>query len=388
MMFSVQPSRSRQAPTALLLTAALAATAGCSGPAGQNSLTAPSAVTAVDQTVAVSSVPDSGSKDVEPSPDPMPPVPLPPAERSGPAAVSFPPRTEALLFRTALEAKYRDGLRRSSVLTFVDQEGTVVWVQEYLRYRVNLCSHVDAILRVFQQIDGFGIQPVCGVTNSATFPPRQQPLDFMVQLEAKYRDSLRRTAGPTYVDVEGNVIWVQEYFRYRVSGCDHPTSQQKAFDQIDGRGVPADCGSTAPGGGVTVTGTLLGGGLTYHRLDIISSGTREIVLTWADGSVDLDLALTDSSCTVFTSSCRFYGFSIASVGTSERLSLFMRAGESYNIWVENASSRSQSYNLSVRLTGAVVAPLTGAGADSAGPQSGARGTESPGVLKQRGSGSN
>lgn len=387
MMSSLQAGRCRQAPAALLLTAALAVTAGCSGPAGQNSPTAPSAVTAVDQTVAVGvgSVPDSGSKDVEPSPDPVPPVPLPPAERSGPTAVSFPPRTEALLFRTALEAKYRDGLRRSSVLTFVDQEGTVVWVQEYLRYRVNLCSHVDAIMRVFQQIDGFGIQPVCGVTNSATFPPRQQPLDFMVQLEAKYRDGLRRTAGPTFVDVEGNVIWVQEYFRYRVSGCDHPTSQQKAFDQIDGRGVPADCGS---GSGINITGTLSGGGLTFHRLDVLSNGTREIVLTWPDGSVDLDMALTDSSCTVFTSSCRFYGFSVASVGTSERLTLSMRAGESYNIWLENVSSRSQSYTLSVRLTGAAVAPLTGAGADSAGPQSGARGTESPGVLKRRGSGSN
>lgn len=172
------------------------------------------------------------------------PVPLP--ETSGPSAVTFPPRNEALLFRTALEAKYRDGLRRSAGQSFVDQEGTVVWVQEYLRYRVNLCPHSDAVLRVLMQIDGFGIQPVCGVTNTATFPARQQPLDFMVQLEAKYRDGLRRASSASFVDVEGNVIWTQEYYRYRVSTCDHFSSQQKVFDQIDGRGIAADCTRVTP----------------------------------------------------------------------------------------------------------------------------------------------
>jgi len=157
------------------------------------------------------------------------------------ADVVFPPRSEPLLFRTALEAKYRDGLRRPMVQTFVDQEGTVVWVQEYLRYRVNLCSHAEAVLRVFRQIDGQGVQPTCGSVSTATFPPRQEPLDFMVQLEAKYRDGLRRPAGASNVDVEGNVIWTQEYMRYRVATCGHSEAQQKVFDQIDGRGVAADC---------------------------------------------------------------------------------------------------------------------------------------------------
>lgn len=158
-----------------------------------------------------------------------------------PADVTFPPRSEPLLFRTALESKYRDGLRRSAVPTYVDQEGTVVWVQEYLRYRVNLCAHAEAVQRVFRQIDGQGVQPTCGTTTSAVFPPRQEPLDFMVQLDAKYRDGLRRPAVTSYVDVEGNVIWTQEYLRYRVSNCGHTEAQQKVFDQIDGRGVARDC---------------------------------------------------------------------------------------------------------------------------------------------------
>jgi len=91
------------------------------------------------------------------------------------------------------------------------------------------------------QIDGRGIASECGTTSTATFPPRNEPLAFMVELEAKYRDALRRPAGSSFVDVEGNVIWTQEYLRYRVSTCTHAVAQQKVFDQIDGRGVQADC---------------------------------------------------------------------------------------------------------------------------------------------------
>ena len=160
---------------------------------------------------------------------------------SGTMAITFPPRNEPLEFRSALETKYRDGLRRPSVQTYVDQEGTVVWTQEYLRYRVNLCSHADAVSRVLAQIDGQGISSTCGSANTATFPPRNEPFAFMQQLEAKYRDALRRPAGSSFVDVEGNIVWTQEYLRYRVSSCSHAIAQQKVFDQIDGRGVQADC---------------------------------------------------------------------------------------------------------------------------------------------------
>jgi hypothetical protein len=164
---------------------------------------------------------------------------LPPV--SGPADVSFPPRNEPLAFRTALETLYRDSLRRPAVQTFVDQEGTIVWTQEYLRYRVNLCPHATAIAAVMSQIDGRGAPAICGGAGTATFPPRNEPLDFMIQLEAKYRDGLRRTAAPSFVDVEGNIVWTQEYLRYRVSGCGHDSSQQRVFDQIAGRGIAADC---------------------------------------------------------------------------------------------------------------------------------------------------
>ena len=162
-------------------------------------------------------------------------------EVSRPSDVTFPPRNEPLMFRLLLENLYRDSLRRTAVPTFVDQEGTVVWTQEYLRYRVNLCSHAAAVAAVMTQIDGGASPPACGSTSTATFPPRNEPLDFMIQLEAKYRDGLRRTATPSFVDVEGNIVWTQEYLRYRVGGCSHDGAQQRVFDQIAGRGIAPEC---------------------------------------------------------------------------------------------------------------------------------------------------
>jgi len=76
-------------------------------------------------------------------------------------AIPFPPRNEGLLFMNRLDDTYRDALRRSLGSSFVNNEGAVVWVLEYLRYRLNRCNHGDATTKVFQQIRGQGIQPVC-----------------------------------------------------------------------------------------------------------------------------------------------------------------------------------------------------------------------------------
>jgi len=75
--------------------------------------------------------------------------------------IPFPPRNEGLDFMNALQVKYRDGLRRGAGSSYVNSEGAVVWVLEYLRYRLNSCSHGDATTKVFMQIRGQGIQPVC-----------------------------------------------------------------------------------------------------------------------------------------------------------------------------------------------------------------------------------
>ncbi len=268
----VQSSRKRRAGMVIAVTLALAS--ACSGPGGQNGPTTPSAAAPQSlTTVAIGAHANASNDRVTETElvDAHLPAPSPSFERSGPTDVTFPPRTEPLLFRTALEAKYRDGLRRPSGSTFVDQEGTVVWTQEYLRYRVNLCSHADAVIRVFRQIDGFGVPLTCGNPTTAIFPPRNEPLDFMVQLEAKYRDGLRRPPGSSFVDVEGNIVWTQEYLRYRVSTCSHILAQTKVFDQIDGRGVQADCTPPPVAPPAPSPTTPPTGSSSFYSLTVVSS---------------------------------------------------------------------------------------------------------------------
>jgi hypothetical protein len=162
---------------------------------------------------------------------------------SGPMDVLFPSRADAFEFRNQLETKYQTGLGRSASLTSVDREGEVVWTQEYIRYRVNGCDHATATARVMAQIDGNAPGGICAENRDFViqFPPRDHILDFRRQLETKYLQSLARGPAPTFVDIEGSVIWTQEYLRYRVNECDHNSAVVKVMAQIDGGAVSATC---------------------------------------------------------------------------------------------------------------------------------------------------
>jgi hypothetical protein len=158
------------------------------------------------------------------------------------AALAFPPRNETLQFRLDLEAKYRNDLRRPIGGTYADPEGSVVWTQEFLRYRTSQCRTDQAIGRIVAQINGGGVQPVCGIAPlAAAFPPRNETLSFRLALEDVYRDSLGRMLTPTAVDPEGDVVWIQEYIRYRLSGCSNSQATQRVLQQIDGLGIAPTC---------------------------------------------------------------------------------------------------------------------------------------------------
>jgi hypothetical protein len=88
----------------------------------------------------------------------------------------FPPRDLPNLFQVQLEGAYRDVLRRSLLLSYVDTEGANVWLAEYLRYRVaGGCDHSTAESKVFIQIQGGGVQPVCGSAPVPTPVPTPTP---------------------------------------------------------------------------------------------------------------------------------------------------------------------------------------------------------------------
>lgn len=131
---------------------------------------------------------------------------------SGPMDVLFPSRGDSFEFRNQLETKYETGLNRAAAPTFVDREGEVVWVQEYMRYRVNGCDHAGASQRVFAQIDGNPPAAICAENPGGLvlFPPRSEALAFRQDLEVKYQQ-MSRAASSSFVDAEGGVIWTQEY---------------------------------------------------------------------------------------------------------------------------------------------------------------------------------
>lgn len=266
----------------------------------------------------------------------------------GSRAVAFPPRNEPLDFRTRLEFKYRDSLQRAPIDSYVDLEGSIVWTQEYLRYRLNGCAHADAVQRVFSQIDGGAIQGGCGA-ETTVFPPRNEPFAFRVQLEAKYRDGLRRPATPTYVDPEGDIVWTQEYLRYRVSGCFHEEALAKVFDQVDGRGVARACAPPVQVINSSISGAVDVFSLTMFSVTAQRAATHEFVLTWGDPSVDLDLVLTDPACTPTSTDCRAFAGSVSPTGTLERFSFFMRQGEAFRLFVINYAHVPQSFQIDVRL---------------------------------------
>ena len=207
-----------------LLICTLALVAGCSRNPERSLLASPTAPSAAEP----------GSL--------LGPTSVAPGGISGKFDVSFPPRNDSFDFRNQLETKYQTGLGRSAAPTFVDREGEVVWTQEYMRYRTNGCDHASATQRVMAQIDGQPAGQICGAPPDGliAFPPRTDSLDFRRQLESKYQQ-FNRGASQSTVDAEGGVVWTQEYLRYRVNQCDHPTSVQKVFSQIDGGGVSPTC---------------------------------------------------------------------------------------------------------------------------------------------------
>ena len=227
------------------------------------------------------------------------PTSVAPGGISGKFDVSFPPRNESFDFRNQLETKYQTGLGRAAAPTYVDREGEVVWTQEYMRYRTNGCDHGSATQRVMAQIDGQPAGQVCGPPPDGliAFPPRTDSFDFRQQLESKYQQ-FGRGFSQSSVDAEGGVIWTQEYLRYRVNQCDHATSVQKVFSQIDGGGVAPTCFvppclfTIAP-----ATHNVPGPGGTFTAIVTKTSGDCTFTAESLGSFVSLDSGTTGSAAT-------------------------------------------------------------------------------------------
>jgi hypothetical protein len=97
--------------------------------------------------------------------------------------------------------------------------------------------------KIRTQIQGLGLPAVCGLPPGGTvpFPPRNETYAMRLELENIYKDELKRAPSQSAVDVEGDVVWVQEYLRYRLNGCSHDQATSRVLTQIGGGGIPPVC---------------------------------------------------------------------------------------------------------------------------------------------------
>ncbi|MEO8679969.1 MAG: hypothetical protein ABI665_13035 [Vicinamibacterales bacterium] len=76
------------------------------------------------------------------------------------------------------------------------------------------------------------------------FPPRNEPNVFFQNLQTLYRDTLRRPQdAPTYVDSEGQNVWLTEYFRFYLNGCSHEEASSRTLTEIATGSTLPTCGS-------------------------------------------------------------------------------------------------------------------------------------------------
>ena len=101
----------------------------------------------------------------------------------------FPPRNEPNDFYHPLKAVYRDRARVPRSTTYLDAEGTVMWLTEYARYRVGECGHAAHANTLSTDRRRWWYVCLRGdAGGSIPFPPRKEGLQFMKELERPYRD--------------------------------------------------------------------------------------------------------------------------------------------------------------------------------------------------------
>ena len=74
------------------------------------------------------------------------------------------------------------------------------------------------------------------------------------------------------------------------------------------------------------------------------------VLAWTNGTIDLDLYLTNAACDTYPPlHCTTLATSEAATGTSETVSRSVSAGEQYKLWVDDFSTTLPS-DYTIQLT--------------------------------------
>jgi hypothetical protein len=137
---------------------------------------------------------------------------------------------------------------------------------------------------------------------------------------------------------------------------------QNAFGSTVSTGIVVTVGGSSGVPLVPLAGTVTSLGHRTHLVTMPTTGQYNATLTWADGSVDLDLYLTTTPCGTSwpPSNACLRARSAADVGNSEQISFPVVAGQAYYVWVDNFTSRSAIYSVQHSVTPGVSAAVEAA----------------------------
>ena len=133
----------------------------------------------------------------------------------------LPPREELTRFRDRLDMIYRDELRRPRASAAVAPADAAEWVAKYLAFRVAGCDHQQARSKIEDELAKKNALRLCrtGLTTVHPVPPPDETFEFRRALDTLYPQSRPEPApAESFVDLEGEAVWIQEYARLRIEG--------------------------------------------------------------------------------------------------------------------------------------------------------------------------
>jgi hypothetical protein len=131
-----------------------------------------------------------------------------------------------------------------------------------------------------------------------------------------------------------------------------PTSPSSSSPATNPNPTPAPAPPQGPFN-QTLTGTVPAFDEAFQQFVAPRDGMATLKLTWADASADLDLVVTDGSCTSLygadAANCQQFGVSGRIVGTEETISTALTAGQAYRLWVDNFAHSAQAYTIEIEI---------------------------------------
>ncbi len=134
-------------------------------------------------------------------------------------AAALPPPTELVSFLALLDGEYRTGLGRPPQISPAPAEERVGAMVRYLSYRLGGCAHGEAREKTLNEARGSAEFRYCANDSfTRALPPADDAYAVRVALESVYRERALRADITTWVDVEGEAVWLLAYAEHRRRG--------------------------------------------------------------------------------------------------------------------------------------------------------------------------